>query len=137
MTSDDHEAIRSLLNQYYHCVDTANTEKWLSLYTDDGSLDIGIGEPPISGKDALRTHGSTRRPGIGIHVAVNPVITIDGDAATIDSYVVVIGGAEDPHVVLAGRYEDRFAPGPWRFVDRLIHTDLVGDVSHHLQPGIL
>lgn len=126
MTSDDSEAIRTLLNRYYHCVDTANTEEWLSLYTDDGSLDIGVGEPPIVGKVALRAHGSSRRPGVGIHIAINPIINVDGDTASIDSHVVVIGGAEDPHIVLAGRYEDRLrlVEGEWRFVSRRLERQM-------------
>jgi ketosteroid isomerase-like protein len=126
MASDDYEAIRSLLNRYYHYVDTADTEAWLSLYTDDGSLDIGVGEPPIRGKDALRAFGSTRRPGVGIHVSVNPIITIDGDVATIESYVIVIGRADDPRIVLAGRYEDRLrrVEGAWRFVSRRLERQM-------------
>jgi hypothetical protein len=38
-------------------------------------------------------------------------------------------------VIIAGRYHDAFATidGEWRFTDRLIFSDLVGDLSHHLR----
>jgi hypothetical protein len=36
--------------------------------------------------------------------------------------------------IVSGRYYDRFErrDGQWRFVDRRVRTDLVGDVSRHL-----
>ena len=38
-------------------------------------------------------------------------------------------------MIIAGRYHDAFArvDGAWRFTDRLIFSDLVGDLSHHLK----
>jgi hypothetical protein len=37
--------------------------------------------------------------------------------------------------IACGRYEDAFerTAGRWRFADRLIVLDLVGDLSHHLR----
>jgi 3-phenylpropionate/cinnamic acid dioxygenase small subunit len=37
--------------------------------------------------------------------------------------------------ILAGRYHDEFelADGVWQFTDRLIHPDLVGDLSRHMR----
>ena len=42
-------------------------------------------------------------------------------------------------VIIAGRYHDAFAhvDGEWRFTDRLIFSDLVGDLSHHLRTNPL
>ena len=42
-------------------------------------------------------------------------------------------------VIIAGRYHDAFAEvdGAWRFTDRLIFSDLVGDLSHHLRQNPL
>ena len=36
--------------------------------------------------------------------------------------------------IAAGRYLDRFERrhGQWRFTERRVHIDLVGDLSHHL-----
>jgi hypothetical protein len=37
--------------------------------------------------------------------------------------------------VIAGRYHDTFVQsgGSWRFTDRLIFSDLIGDLSRHLR----
>jgi hypothetical protein len=37
--------------------------------------------------------------------------------------------------IVSGRYHDRFErrDGQWRFVERRVSTDLLGDVSHHLR----
>jgi hypothetical protein len=37
--------------------------------------------------------------------------------------------------IVSGRYHDRFErrDGQWRFVERRVRTDLVGDVSRHLR----
>jgi hypothetical protein len=37
--------------------------------------------------------------------------------------------------IIAGRYHDRFelADGTWRFADRFIFVDLVGELSKHLR----
>ena len=39
--------------------------------------------------------------------------------------------------IVSGRYHDRFErrDGQWRFVERRVRTDLVGDVSRHLRHG--
>jgi ketosteroid isomerase-like protein len=126
VTIEDHEAIRELLHKYCHYVDSADTEGWLSLYVDDGSLDMGMGGPPFAGKEALRTFASARRPGTGLHLSANPIITVDGNEATVVSYVVVIGGNDDPRVRLAGRYEDRMrrAGSQWRFVTRRLDPQM-------------
>jgi hypothetical protein len=75
------------------------------------------------------------------HVTTNLVIASDGDAATCRSYFTVFQGLPDFALqpVVAGRYHDEFAraAGGWRFTDRLIYTDLVGDVSRHLRGAVL
>jgi hypothetical protein len=71
------------------------------------------------------------------HVTTNLIIEIEGARAMCRSYFTVFqavaGLALQP--IVAGRYHDRFAvvAGEWRFTDRLIHTDLVGEISRHLR----
>jgi hypothetical protein len=73
------------------------------------------------------------------HVTTNLIIDVDEirGTATCRSYFTVVqarpGFGLQP--VIAGRYHDRFerVDGVWRFADRLIFSDLVGDVSHHLR----
>ena len=73
------------------------------------------------------------------HVTTNVAIEVDDDAGTAAarSYFAVLQAA--PGIALqaiaSGRYRDRFErrDGRWRFVERLVRSDLVGDVSRHLR----
>ena len=73
------------------------------------------------------------------HVTSNLIVEIDeaGDAATARSYFTVLQAVEalPLQIIVAGRYHDRFVrtAGIWRFADRLIFMDLVGDLSRHLR----
>jgi len=71
------------------------------------------------------------------HVTTNLLIACDGDAATARSYFTVLQAAARLPLqpIVAGRYHDRFAriDGAWRFADRLIFVELVGDLSKHLR----
>jgi hypothetical protein len=62
---------------------------------------------------------------------------LEGADATVRSSFTVFQAAPGapPQPVIIGRYHDRLrkADGEWYFVDRLILTDLVGDLSRHLQ----
>jgi hypothetical protein len=71
------------------------------------------------------------------HVITNLVIDVGGATATARSYFSVLQARPGLplQVIIAGRYHDRFecADGQWRFADRLIYSDLIGDLSHHLK----
>lgn len=77
------------------------------------------------------------------HVTTNLVVDVasSGTAATGRSYFTVLQGRPGLGLapVVAGRYHDAFARDEtgWHFTDRLIFTDLVGDVSHHLRGDVL
>jgi 3-phenylpropionate/cinnamic acid dioxygenase small subunit len=72
------------------------------------------------------------------HVTTNLAIDVDAarGTATARSYFTVLQAT--PRIplqpIVAGRYHDAFVrvDGTWRFADRLIYVDLVGDVSDHL-----
>jgi hypothetical protein len=70
-------------------------------------------------------------------VTTNVVIDLADDAATARSYYLVLQQTDDLPLqpIIAGRYHDRFerVGGVWRFADRLILTDLIGDLGHHLR----
>jgi hypothetical protein len=126
MTIEDREAIRELLYRYCQYADTADTDGWLSLYVDNGSLDMGMGNPPFAGKEALRGFASGRRPGTSLHLSANQVISVEGDEATAESYVFVIGPSDNPMIRLAGRYSDTLkrVDGTWRFVTRRLDPQM-------------
>ena len=73
------------------------------------------------------------------HITTNLAIEVDEEAGTATSraYFTALqalpGLALQP--IVSGRYHDRFErrDGQWRFLERRVGTDLVGDVSHHLR----
>jgi hypothetical protein len=77
------------------------------------------------------------------HVTTNVVVEVDDHVrnATSRSYFSVLQArpALPLQVIIAGRYHDAFAQidGEWRFTDRLVFSDLVGDLSHHLRQNPL
>jgi hypothetical protein len=78
------------------------------------------------------------------HVTTNVAIDVDDTAGTASahSYYTVFQqvDAGSLQAIVAGRYHDRFerADGRWRFSERRIFVDLVGDLSRHLrQPGVV
>jgi 3-phenylpropionate/cinnamic acid dioxygenase small subunit len=75
------------------------------------------------------------------HVTTNLAIEVDEehDTAVSRSYFVVLQALPDLplQTIVSGRYHDRFRrrAGTWAFVERRVHVDLLGDVSHHLRGG--
>jgi 3-phenylpropionate/cinnamic acid dioxygenase small subunit len=73
------------------------------------------------------------------HLTTNLVIDVNARAGTAEarSYFAVLQARPQLplQVIIAGRYHDVFArvDGNWRFSDRLIYSDLVGDLRHHLK----
>ena len=74
------------------------------------------------------------------HVTTNVLVEVgvdgDPDLATSRSYFTVFQQTDELALqpIIAGRYHDRFerVDGAWRFADRLIFSDLIGDLRHHL-----
>ena len=73
------------------------------------------------------------------HVTTNVIIEVNEpqDAASARSYFSVLQARPELplQVIIAGRYHDRFArvAGAWRFTDRLMFVDLLGDLRFHLK----
>ena len=72
------------------------------------------------------------------HVTTNLIIEVDEDAGTATSrsyFTVLQAGPDGIQPIVAGRYHDAFAcvDGQWRFTDRLILSDLIGDLTRHLR----
>ena len=70
------------------------------------------------------------------HVTTNVMVEVDGESATARSYYTVMQQTDvlPLQPIICGRYHDAFAKtgGAWRFTDRLIFSDLIGDLSQHL-----
>ena len=74
------------------------------------------------------------------HVTTNIAIEVDEGAGTAlaRSYFTVLQALPDLPLqpIASGRYLDRFERrrhGQWRFAERRVRTDLLGDVSRHLR----
>lgn len=73
------------------------------------------------------------------HVTSNLIVEVDasGASATARSYFTVLQATDalPLQAIVAGRYHDRFVRDgdAWRFADRLIFVDLVGNLSQHLR----
>ena len=139
-TVDDADTIRSLLHSYAELLDAGDLDgvaalfrhaTWRSSTRSDvlrGSEQV---RDAVPGRDPVRRHPWTR------HVISNVTVVCNGSpVATARSYFTVLqavpGFPLQP--VLAGRYHDELerVDGAWRFTDRLILPDLVGDLSHHM-----
>jgi hypothetical protein len=109
----------------------------------DATFNGGAGS--VSGRDAIEKmlvdslivydDGTPRTK----HVTTNVAIEVDDEAGTAVSraYFTALQALPDLALqpIVSGRYHDRFErrDGKWRFVERRVHTDLVGDVSRHLR----
>jgi 3-phenylpropionate/cinnamic acid dioxygenase small subunit len=140
--SDAAVAIANLVYAYAERVDLGDFDGVGALFADATyRAVVGTEVVTVAGADVTRTLTSMVMIYDGIpstkHLTTNLIIEVDGAEATCRSYFTVLqavaGLALQP--IVAGRYHDRFTlvDGQWRFTDRLIHTDLVGDVSRHLR----
>lgn len=140
-----YHAITSLMFQYAECIDRADFGGLGRLFAH-AQIRSSAADPTrgVAGETAIRDFyaGTNKVHPDGTlrtrHLNTNILTDIDDDAgvATVRSCYVVLQAtaklAFQP--IVAGRYEDRFErhDGAWRFADRLIHVDQVGDVSEHL-----
>jgi SnoaL-like domain len=75
------------------------------------------------------------------HLVTNVAVRVDptSETASARSYFTVLQQVPEGPLgpIVSGRYRDRFVnhDGIWRFSERRIATDLVGDVSRHMLPG--
>jgi SnoaL-like domain len=143
--ADDVEAIGSLIHRYAELLDGGDLDGVASLFAHASWGSPGRGEPLRGAADVRRGYDGVILYEDGTpstkHVISNVSIEVGDDRtmARARSYFTVLqarpGFPLQP--IIAGRYQDEFerVDGTWRFTDRLIVTDLVGDLSRHLKPG--
>lgn len=144
-TWESHHAISTLMFDYAECVDQADFDGLSKLFahgriTSTSAADSSEG---MTGEAVGRFYGATNRVHEDgtlrtRHLATNVRIDIDemANEATARSYYVVLQAT--PRLpfqpIVGGRYEDRFerVDGEWRFLERLVLVDQIGDMSEHL-----
>jgi len=133
---EEKDAIHETIADYCFHFDGGEFDKWVDLFTDDGTFDAGrMGAH--KGKAALRAFLKNIRLTDGLpmmkHCVMNEVIKVNGDEATAKSYIVVVRAKGEGALVngLAGRYEDHLVKqgDRWLFKTRKVHFDLMGDMS--------
>ena len=144
-TWESHHAISNLMFRYAECVDQADFDGLSALFAHGqirstsmedsakGMTGAAIGEF-YAATNRVHEDGTLRTRHLSTNVRIN--IDEEADSATARSYYVVFQAtAKLPfQAIVGGRYEDRFerVNGEWRFVDRLVLVDQIGNMEEHL-----
>ncbi|HUE31306.1 MAG TPA: nuclear transport factor 2 family protein [Verrucomicrobiae bacterium] len=140
----DVEAISALIMSYAERLDAGDLDGVAVLFAHATWRSPARAEP-LRGAAAVRRayDGVLLYDGIPCtrHMVTNLVVELEGpDRAAARSCFTVFQARPDFALqpIISGRYHDAFerVGGAWRFADRLILPDLVGDLSRHLRgPG--
>ena len=137
------EAIEHLIFGYARCVDHADWDGLGALFAHarvgaSTSDDVAEGSEAVAnlwrGVNKVHPDGTLRTR----HLITNLDLDIDEDAgtATVESYFMVFQQTDVLALqpIAGGRYTDRFerVDGEWRFTEKYIWVDQVGDTSDHL-----
>jgi hypothetical protein len=143
---DAGRAIENLLHTYAERIDAGDLEGVADLFAH-GRIRASADAPPeqaVTGRDAVLAmyRGSTRLYDDGLphtrHVTTNSIVEVDEAAGTASarSTFTVFQQVDDFPLqpIISGRYHDTFhlVDGAWWFDTRIMHVDLVGDLSRHL-----
>ena len=144
-TWESHHAISNLLFRYAECVDQADFDGLSKLFTHGTIRSTSAEESKkgMRGEQIGRFYAATNRVHDDgtlrtRHLATNVRVEIEEerDSATARSYYVVLQATPKLpfQPIVGGRYEDRFerVGGEWRFADRVVLVDQIGDMSEHL-----
>jgi hypothetical protein len=139
---DPEEAICALIGAYATLLDAGDLDGVARLF-EHGTFRSALGGPARSGAQEVRAmydpvvlydDGTPRTK----HVLGNIEITCAASRSTATSWctfsVLQAAPAAPLAIVLAGRYEDRFecTGDVWHFAERVVHPDLLGDLSLHM-----
>jgi ketosteroid isomerase-like protein len=149
MSIADRLAITDLIYRYAELIDAGDFEGLGHLL--DRAAFGGPSTPTVTGAAAIarlfaittKRFTDTGTPKTR-HLVLNPIVEVDGDAATARSTFCVVQatGAVPLAPIVVGRYHDRFAReggdslvghcGGWHFTSRIAEVEMAGDTSDHL-----
>ncbi|MFT5442486.1 MAG: 3-phenylpropionate/cinnamic acid dioxygenase small subunit [Myxococcota bacterium] len=141
--SDSQREIENLLYTYAERIDLGDFEGVADLFEHAVITSPGAARGPGGRAAALAVYQqSTRLYPDGTprtkHVTTNAIIEVDeaNDRATSRAYFTVFQCLEDfpLQAIISGRYHDQFerVDGCWRFTERMMLPELLGDLSRHL-----
>ncbi len=141
--TDDIQAIKNLVYTYAELLDTGDIDGLGRLFARATVRTEGASQP-LDGTDAVQrliegaVHLYDGVPSTK-HVVTNVIVEVGGErkSATARSYYTAFQARPELPLqpILAGRWHDRFEreDDEWRFADRLIYIDLVGDLRFHIK----
>lgn len=140
----DVDAIRTLIHRYAELIDLGALDAVAELFAH-ATWRSSMRDDVLRGTEEVRRayDGVVLYDGIPRtkHVITNVMVELadDENAADARSYFTVLQARPDLplQAILAGRYYDRFerAEDQWRFADRMIVPDFIGDLGRHIAPG--
>lgn len=139
LTTGDYEGVRQLLSRYCFALDRGRLDELAPLFHRDAVFAVSFESGrQHTGRDTIQTWYAQfyeARPGQFRHTRhkiYEPLLAIDGDAATSSTYFDADSIDLDGNVrVVSGRYDDVMVKegGQWFFKDRTI------TVLYHYSPG--
>jgi 3-phenylpropionate/cinnamic acid dioxygenase small subunit len=144
-TTDARSAIEHIVYGYAELIDLGDLQGVAALFSHARYKGGGPDDPGVKGSAAVLQilDSMVRRYDDGTprtkHVLGNIEIACDRDAGTASAschFAVMQAAPDGPlRAVLAGRYLDTFrlADGRWWFTERVVHPDLIGDLSSHMR----
>jgi len=140
---NDADAIAALVHEYAFRLDGGDLDGVAALFAH---AELGSSVRPERMRGAEQARGNYRGVILyddgtphTMHCITNVTVTVDdgGTTASARSYFTVLQQVDDFPLqpIIAGQYRDRFeqVDGVWRFTERIIHPDLVGDLSRHMR----
>jgi 3-phenylpropionate/cinnamic acid dioxygenase small subunit len=123
----DERAVLHVLAEYAHALDAHDVDAWVDTFTPDGIFDVvEAGGPRLHREeghaDLTRWVRAAPPGGQRRHALTDPLVTVDGDEARVESCWVLLERDERAHPVVGafGRYSDRLVKrdGRWRIAER-------------------
>lgn len=129
----DAEQIRNLFSLYAFAYDQGEANKFAALFAEDGEFEIVDG-PTVRGREALASMvtAAAARPGRTLHMVSNVRVTVMGDDAKGQAYVMLLLISEGSlRVVAMGTYDDTLvrAPSGWMLSRRRFKPDVGPDAN--------
>jgi 3-phenylpropionate/cinnamic acid dioxygenase small subunit len=142
-TWESYHAITTLLYRYAEYMDAADFDAVAELFADAVLTNEGVDGEVRGGAAIGRLYRRTNRVHDDgtlrtRHVTTNVIVDIDEEADNASARSVFVVFQQTPTLplqpIVTGRYRDRFVrtDGTWRFAQRHIVVDHVGDVREHL-----
>ena len=134
---EDERSITRTLHRYAHAMYNGDRSLFLDCFSEDAVIERSRHGMEVVGHEAISEFfdAITHAPAdYHKHVIVEPVIEIDGNAASVSSDFLYVQDRDGPLISHFGHYADelvRGADGAWRFLRRVIQTEAVSphDVS--------